>query len=144
MIKKHNSLKINGLKTNDLEANTADVDLTPMLDVIFILLIFFIVTASFVKETGLLLNKPKSSSREKSNDPTIVVNVLEAGQLKIKHNMIDPRILKPTMLRLVAEQPTAKVAIKVHKRAKASAVIKTIDSLHSANIFHPPVSLIGG
>lgn len=131
-------------KHNSLEANAADVDMTPMLDVIFILLIFFIVAASFVKETGLLLNKSESSSREKSNDPTIVVNVLEAGQLKIKHNIIEPRIIKPTMLRLIAEQPSAKVAIKVHKRAKTSTVIHTIDILYSANIQYPSVSLMGG
>ncbi len=118
-----------------------DVDLTPMLDVIFIMLIFFIVTASFVKENGLALNKPPIS-KEKSGHRPIVVEVMQNGDIQIQHRPVDARSVGATVTRLLAENPQAKVAVKLHKRAKTASVAKTIDALHGVNVTYPPISLV--
>ena len=61
------------------EESNLDPDMTPMLDIVFILLIFFIVTTSFVKEEGLEINRPKMNKPSSDNTPTIVVQISETG-----------------------------------------------------------------
>lgn len=122
-------------------AEESDVDLTPMLDVIFIMLIFFIVTASFVKESGLAINSPPAS-KEKSSHSPIVLEVLQAGRITIEDSPVDARAIKPMITRLIAEQPDASVAVRVHKSAKTQHVVQALDALKAAKVNQPPVSLI--
>ncbi len=128
-------------KVQPNHAQESEVDLTPMLDVVFIILIFFIVTASFIKESGLTLNSPLASEDKAKHSP-IVLEVLQAGRIKIEGIAVDARAIKPVVTRLTAEKPDASVVVRVHKSSKTQHVVTVLDALKSANVDQPPVSLI--
>lgn len=125
------------------DAEDADIDITPMLDVVFIMLIFFIVTASFVKESGIDINKPPASNEPPSADAPkpIVVEINEVNEIRIDDRIVDTRAIKPTITRMKAESPDSSVIVKVAKKSKTSAVIKAIDGIREANVLSPTVSL---
>ena len=123
-----------------------DIDITPMLDVVFIMLIFFIVTASFVKESGIDINKPPAS-----NDPPdpnapkpIVVEVSDLNEIRIQNRIVDHRAVKPTITRLKAESPESAVVVKLDPKAKTKAIIQTIDGIREAKVLQPTVSITSG
>jgi len=123
-----------------------DIDITPMLDVVFIMLIFFIVTASFVKESGLDLNKPPAS-----NDPPnpnapkpIVVEISDLNEIRIQNRIVDVRTVKATITRMKAESPESSVIVKVDPKAKTRSIIETIDGIRSANVLQPTISMTEG
>ncbi len=130
-------------KATKYEYLTEEVDLAPLLDVVFILLIFFIVTASFVKEQGIPINKPLSTANQKTH-PSIVLQVLESGHIRIQNRPVDVRAIQPITTRLMAENPDADVVVKLAKRAKTQDIVKAIDALQKARVLYPPVSLIDG
>ncbi|MBX2849217.1 MAG: biopolymer transporter ExbD [Acidiferrobacterales bacterium] len=126
---------------NRVESQTADeIDITPMLDVVFIMLIFFIVTASFVRESGLAVSK-SAGSEEGKPAPTIVLNINEQGEFSIQDRHLDQRAIKATVVRLLAENPEANVSLYVHKRAKTQKIVTAIDELRAANVFYAPISI---
>ena len=120
-----------------------DIDITPMLDVVFIMLIFFIVTASFVKESGIGLNKPEAS--QTPPDPTdvkpIVVEVNDLNEIRIQNRLVDRRAVKPTILRLKAESPESGVIVKVDEKSKTKAIVQAIDGIQEAGVSSPSVSI---
>jgi len=123
-----------------------DIDITPMLDVVFIMLIFFIVTASFVKESGLDINKPPETNEPPNPDAPkpIVVEVNELDEIRIQNRLIDHRAIKPTITRLKAESPESSVIVKVDPKSKTKAIIQTIDGIRSANVLQPTISMTKG
>ena len=133
-----------GKSTNEEEA---DIDITPMLDVVFIMLIFFIVTASFVKESGIDINKPPQDNQQppdpKAPKP-IVVEINELSEIRIANRLLDYRRVKPTITRLKAESPESKVVVKVDPKAKTKAIIQAIDGIRSANVLQPTISMTPG
>ena len=121
-----------------------DIDITPMLDVVFIMLIFFIVTASFVKESGLDVNKPPAT-----NDPPdpeapkpIVIEINKINEIRIDRNLVDFRAVKSTVTRLRAERDGAAVVVKVDPKAKTQTIIQTIDGVKSAKVDKPTIALL--
>ena len=120
-----------------------DIDITPMLDVVFIMLIFFIVTASFIKESGIGINKPESNSAEppQTDIKPIVVEVNDLNEIHIQKRIVDPRAVKPTITRLRAESPESSVIVKVDKKSKTKTVIQAIDGIRDAGISAPSVSV---
>lgn len=123
-----------------------DIDITPMLDVVFIMLIFFIVTASFVKESAIDLNKPPQS--EEPPDPEapkpIVVEVTDLSEIKIQNRLVDARAVKPTIVRLKAESPESGVVVRVDPEAKTKAIIEAVDGIRDAKVFDSTISLKKG
>ena len=94
----------------------AEIDLTPMLDVVFIMLIFFIVVASFLKEAGLEINRPDDNQPQDPNDSvSIVVEISSDNQLWMENRRVDVRAVRANIQRLLAEDPEAPVTIKVAK-----------------------------
>lgn len=123
-----------------------DIDITPMLDVVFIMLIFFIVTASFVKESGLDINKPPETNEPPNPDAPkpIVVEVNELNEIRIQNRLLDFRAVKPTIVRLKAESPESSVIVKVDPKAKTKAIIQTIDGIRAAKVMQPTISMTSG
>lgn len=113
----------------------ADIDLTPMLDVVFIMLIFFIVTASFVKELGLDMNSPDKSdtppSKEKSS---IVVRIEETGRIWVEDTPTDIGGVKPNVKRLSAQNPKAKVVIQPDPKSKTDLMMRVLDQSRAAGV----------
>ena len=124
-------------------AEETDIDITPMLDVVFIMLIFFIVTASFVKESGLDINKPPASNEPPPADAPkpIVVEINDLDEIRIDKRLVDTRAIKPTITRMKAESPESSVIVKVSKESKTKTVIQAIDGIREANVPAPTVSL---
>jgi biopolymer transport protein ExbD len=120
-----------------------DIDITPMLDVVFIMLIFFIVTASFVKETGIGLNKPDPNQQNEETPDVrpIVVEVNDLNEIRVQNRLVDKRSVKPTIIRLKAEAPDAAVVVKVSPKSKTQTVISAVDGIREANVFDSTVTL---
>jgi biopolymer transport protein ExbD len=95
------------------EEDDSGIDLTPMLDVVFIMLIFFIVTASFLKESGFEIHKPAVQQAPPTEESkTIVVKIAGDGQIFIDLRRIDIRSVRANIERLHAEQPEAPVVVQ--------------------------------
>jgi len=120
-----------------------DIDITPMLDVVFIMLIFFIVTASFVKESGLGINKPPTSNEPPPIDAPkpIVVEVNDLDEIRIGERLVTDSAVRPTIVRLKAESPESPVVVKVDKKAKTRIIIQAIDGIRAANVLQPTISM---
>jgi biopolymer transport protein ExbD len=110
------------------------IDLTPMLDVVFIMLIFFIVTASFVKETGADINRPDSNTAEKKEDASILVAINAQGEIWIDQRRIDARATRANIQRLRAEKPGGSLVIQADKQARAETIMQVMDAARQAGV----------
>jgi biopolymer transport protein ExbD len=115
-------------------AESAEIDLTPMLDVTFIMLIFFIVTASFVKESGIDVNRPDAATAEKKERANILVAISDSGQIWIDKRQVDPRALRANIERLHAENPQGAVVIQADEESKNRLLVQVMDAAKLAGV----------
>ena len=114
----------------------SQIDLTPMLDVVFIMLIFFIVTASFVKESGIDVNRPPTTNEPPTKDnKNIVFAVSDAGDIELEGRRIDVRSVRANVERIHAENPEAKVIISASPKAKTSIFVEISDQAREAGVY---------
>ncbi|MEI5638250.1 MULTISPECIES: ExbD/TolR family protein [unclassified Pseudoalteromonas] len=111
------------------EEEEAAVDMTPMLDIVFIMLIFFIVTTSFVKEAGIEVNKPKAAQAQKTKNANIFIAIRENGEIWMDKRQVDVERVSANLESLMAEQPTDVVIIQADKGAKHGVVVKVMDQI---------------
>lgn len=111
------------------ENNDADVDMTPMLDIVFILLIFFIVTTSFVKEEGLLVNKPKANKSPSADTPTILVKVSDSGIISFNNKIVDIERLPARIESFLAENQTTSAVVIADYKTAHNDVVHVIDQI---------------
>ena len=114
------------------------INLTPMLDVVFIMLIFFIVTATFVKEVGLDVTQP-DDDKPKTVDPdkkSIVVRITNRDRIIIAQRDVDWRSVRANIERLHAENPEAPVIIQPHVDSTTEAMIHVMDSARQAGVYN--------
>ena len=116
------------------EEDGAEIDLTPMLDVVFIMLIFFIVVASFIKEAGIEVNRPDNSKSDPSDATSILVNIRSDNQIWMENRRVDIRAVRANIQRLLAEDPEAPVTIKVEKGAEAGIVVDVADAARESGV----------
>tara|TARA_R100000789_G_C3001859_1_gene149047 strand:+ start:120 stop:524 length:405 start_codon:yes stop_codon:yes gene_type:complete len=114
------------------EDEGAEIDLTPMLDVVFIMLIFFIVVASIIKEAGIEVSRPDSAKSDPSDATSILVNIRSDNQIWMENRRVDARAVRANIQRLLANDPEQAVTIKVEKGAKAGAVVDVADAAREA------------
>ncbi|MFT7286697.1 MAG: biopolymer transport protein ExbD [Halieaceae bacterium] len=112
----------------------ADIDLTPMLDVVFIMLIFFIVVASFIKEAGIEINRPDKSKSDPSDASSILVIIEADDQIWMENRRVDARAVRANIQRLLATDPLQPLTIKVEKGAKANSVVEVADAAREAGV----------
>ena len=113
----------------------AEIDLTPMLDVVFIMLIFFIVLASFIKEAGVEVTRPDDNQPDNPEDSTsILVEVASDNQIWMENRRVDIRAVRANIQRLLAEDPEAPVTIKVEKGAEAGIVVDVADAARESGV----------
>ena len=110
------------------------VNLTPMLDVVFIMLIFFIVTASFVKEAGIDVNRPSAATAERKEKGNILVAISENNQIWIDRRQVDPRALRANIERMHAENPNAAVVIQADEESKNKLLVLVMDAARMAGV----------
>ena len=114
-----------------------EINITPMLDVVFIMLIFFIVTASFVKEVGLDVNRPDSQTNQpKEEKKNILVVIGGNNEIWIGGLQIDQRAVRANIERLHAENPEGAVVIQADKRAFTDTLIQVMDAARQAGVYN--------
>ena len=115
----------------------SEIDLTPMLDVVFIMLIFFIVTATFVKEIGLDVNSPDKNQNIKDADKqSIVVQITSRDRIRIRGRDIDIRAVRANVERLHAENPDAPVVVQPHPESTTNTMIQVMSILNNGPILY--------
>jgi biopolymer transport protein ExbD len=120
-----------------------EIDLTPMLDVVFIMLIFFIVTATFVKEIGLDVNSPDKNQNIKDADKkSIVVRVTNRDRIMIRGRDVDFRAVRANIERLHAENPEAPVVIQPHPDSTTNIMIHVMDSARLAGVYNVSIAAL--
>jgi biopolymer transport protein ExbD len=112
----------------------SEVNLTPMLDVVFIMLIFFIVTASFVKEAGIDVTRPPAATAERKERGNILVAITANDQIWMDRRQVDPRALRANLERLHAENPGGSVVIQADKASKNGLLVQVMDAARLAGI----------
>lgn len=113
-----------------------EIDLTPMLDVVFIMLIFFIVTASFVKEAGIDVNRPDAPLSEVPPEKSNILIVIDANDdILIDRRSIDPRAVRANIERLHAENPNGSVVIQPHTKSTNKMLITVMDASRLAGVY---------
>ncbi len=125
------------MRTNILaleEDDESEVNLTPMLDVVFIMLIFFIVTASSVKESGIDVNRPNAATAERKEKGNILVAISEDNQIWIDRRQVDPRALRANIERMHAENPHGAVIIQADEESKNKLLVQVMDAARSAGV----------
>ena len=117
-------------------AEEEEINITPMLDVVFILLIFFIVTANFIKEPGLEVNRPDSETAEPTENAPILIAVGTAGEIYMDGRRIDKRQVKANVVRLLAENPQGSVVIQADEKATADTIMAVMDGAREAGVYN--------
>ena len=117
-------------------AEEEEINITPMLDVVFTLLIFFIVTANFIKEPGLEVNRPDSETAEPTENAAILIAVGNAGEIYMDGRRIDKRQVKANVVRLLAENPQGSVVIQADEKATADTIMAVMDGAREAGVYN--------
>ncbi len=110
-----------------------EVNLTPMLDVVFIMLIFFIVTASFVKESGIDVTRPDASQQQQeTNKRSILISITSSNEVWIQKRRVDVRAVRANIERLLAETPESGVVIQAAESAENGTFVRVLDQARMA------------
>lgn len=117
------------------EDEDSEINMTPMLDVVFIMLIFFIVTASFVKESGIEVNRPEAATAVKKDRASILVAINPKNEIYINRRKIDVRAVQANIERLHAENPQGSVVIQADKKSNTETLVKVMDAARSAGVY---------
>ncbi|MCX4190606.1 ExbD/TolR family protein [Methylophaga sp. OBS3] len=112
----------------------AEINMTPLIDMVFILLIFFIVTTSFVKETGVDVNRPSAQTAVEKERANILIAIRENDEIWIDKRQIDRRAIRANVERLHAENPEGAVIILADENAKTGILIEVMDQARLAGV----------
>lgn len=124
MAKKHKSVE-----------EEADIDMTPMLDIVFIMLIFFIVTTSFAKEKALEVQRPKDQQNKvETKSKAVSIMISETGQIYMNNRLVDIERVNANIQNYLAEVETDVAVVKAAKGAPHGIVVKVLDQAAEAGI----------
>jgi biopolymer transport protein ExbD len=118
----------------DEDSGELGINLTPLIDMVFILLIFFMVTSSFVKETGVEVDRPSAATAQVKPQTAILIAVTQQGEVWIDRRRIDPRAVRANVERLHAENPEGAVVITADREAPTGVVIQVLDQARLAGV----------
>lgn len=123
-----------GLMKKKESEEAGEIDLTPMLDVVFILLIFFIVTSVFVTEAGIEVIRPEASTADSQQGDLILIAVGPQGDIWIDGDLIDPRFVRARFELRLADAPNSSVVIQADEAADNERVMQILSAAREANI----------
>jgi biopolymer transport protein ExbD len=121
----------------------AQIDMTPMLDIVFIMLIFFIVTTVFVKQAGIEVNKPDGTTAVQYKNANIFIAITEDGDVWMDRRQISADAVRANLEKLLLEQPTDVVFIQADTKSKHGLVIDVMDQVKAAGIDRVAVAVRG-
>jgi len=116
------------------EEEDNEINLTPMLDVVFIMLIFFIVTASFIKESGIDVSRPAAPTGERQDDASILIAISSNDEIWIDRKEQDPRAVRSTIERLHAENPKGSIVIQADEESTNEILVMVLEAAKQAGV----------
>ena len=124
----------------EVEDEDNEINLTPMLDVVFIMLIFFIVTASFIKESGIDVNRPDAPTSERVEDANILIAISSTDEIWIDRRLVDPRAVRANIERLHAENPKGSVVIQADRKSTNEMLVIVMDASRAAGVYNVSIA----
>lgn len=112
----------------------AEINMTPLIDMVFILLIFFIVTTSFVKETGVDIGRPSAKTAVKKEKSGILIAIKPNGEIWIDKRQVDRRAVRANVERIHIENPDDSAIILADKETKTGLLIEVMDQVRLAGV----------
>ncbi len=106
--------------------------MAPLIDMVFILLIFFLVTTSFVKETGIEVNRPKAATASADSRSTILIAIDRENRIFMDHREIDLRAVRANVERALAENPSGRVVVVADSSSSTGVAVKVMDGCRMA------------
>lgn len=128
------------LNDEDVQEEGGAIDLTPMLDVVFIMLIFFIVTATFVKEAGVDIERPQASTAERQDLANILIAITDEDEIWLDGSRADERDLATKIKRMHAENPQGSVVIQADRDSTHQKLKIVMDAVQKAGVPQVAVS----
>ncbi len=124
----------------------ANVDMTPMLDIVFIMLIFFIVTTSFTKEDALDMTRPSNNQTESDDNRNapVAIEISDINEIRFEGRVIDARQVAPNIETKMAENPKTVVIIQAHDQADTQTVMAVVDGVREAGFTTPILARLPG
>ena len=116
------------------------IDMTPMLDIVFIMLIFFIVTTSFVKESGVTVSRPSAETAVQDKKGNILVAIKPNGEIWIDKRSVDVRTVRANIEKLKAENPESGVVIQADTDARMGLAVQVMDQIRLAGVLNISVA----
>ena len=111
-----------------------ELDMTPMLDIVFIMLIFFIVTTSFVKESGVTVNTPQAATAANQENANIFIAITASGEVWVDRRPVDPRSVRAIVARLHADNPEGSVIIQSDADSATGTLVDVMDQVRLAGV----------
>lgn len=124
--------------------DSVQIDMTPLIDMVFILLIFFIVATSFVRESGVEVNRPSARSAAARENVAMVIGITGAGQIFIEGRQIDIQNIRGRMNSFLAEVPGGSVVIAADKSCPTGITVKVLDHCRLAGVTNLSVAAEAG
>lgn len=124
------------------QQHSQGIDLSPLLDVVFILLIFFIVTTVFVRESGVDVNKPQAVSTQQLERNVIIIAITHQGDVMYDSSNIGVIGVRPTVAQLIRQQAKP-VVIQADKRVATDVLVKVLDQAKLAGAEHVSIATTG-
>ena len=121
-------------RKNRIKNEENSLDLTPMMDIVFIMLIFFIVTTSFVKETGVDINRPNAETAERDERGNILVAITANNEIWIDKRRVDLKAVRANIERLKIEYPEGSVIIQADKESRSGLLVEAMDQIRLAGV----------
>lgn len=127
-------------KNKQYTQNDSNIDLTPLLDVSFIILIFFILTTTFTDENRLAIEKPKASGEKISQSDVIKIVINKDNILYFQNNLINPKSLKKRLIKELEKRPMSSLVIEADQNSKLSIFVLVVDTAKSVGIENITIS----
>lgn len=130
------------MRDHSQQDEDTEINMTPMLDIVFIMLIFFIVTAVFVKDAGVDVNKIGAQTTVNKKSVSIIVAVTSRDTIHIDGKEVALEQVKPIIERLYAENPKGTIAIKIDEEAKSGIAIDVYEKIQDAGVQKVAISTV--
>ena len=118
------------------QQDEAEINMTPMLDIVFIMLIFFIVSTSFVREAGIDVNRPSAKTSESQTKTAVMVALSAEEEIWLDRKPIDIRMVRPAIERMKLEQSDISVVVQADKDSSTGELVKLLDQLRLADVVY--------
>lgn len=123
-----------GIKVSTTQEESQEIDLTPMLDVVFIMLIFFIVTATFIKEPGAEVIRPGANTQEQIKNQKILIAINANNEIWMDKTKVDERSLRSRIERMHVEHPNGAVVIQADEESSVKMYATVYDAARAVGV----------